>query len=157
MAYRPPAAAGYDYAGQYAQPSYANWLYRVGAYLIDDLVALVPLIVVRIVIAVLSAAGSTGSDPIAVVLSTVALLASLAVAIWNLFIRQGRTGQSLGKQALGIRLVSLQTGEPIGALMAFLRQLCHIVDSLACYIGWLWPIWDSRRQTFADKIVAPSS
>jgi hypothetical protein len=27
------------------------------------------------------------------------------------------------------------------------------LDSLACYVGWLWPIWDSKRQTFADKIM----
>ena len=42
MGYQPPAAAGCDYAGQHAQPAYADWLDRVGAYLIDDLVSLVP-------------------------------------------------------------------------------------------------------------------
>jgi hypothetical protein len=38
--------------------------------------------------------------------------------------------------------------------MAFARDICHILDSLACYIGWLFPIWDAKRQTFADKIVS---
>ena len=38
--------------------------------------------------------------------------------------------------------------------MCFVRYLCHFVDSLACYIGWFWPIWDTKRQTFADKIVS---
>jgi hypothetical protein len=37
--------------------------------------------------------------------------------------------------------------------MAFVRDLAHIVDSLACYLGWLWPLWDAKRQTFADKLV----
>jgi len=37
--------------------------------------------------------------------------------------------------------------------MSFLRQLVHILDSLACYIGWLWPLWDAKSQTFADKIM----
>ena len=36
---------------------------------------------------------------------------------------------------------------------SFARDICHILDSLACYIGWLFPIWDAKRQTFADKIV----
>ena len=23
----------------------------------------------------------------------------------------------------------------------------------ACYFGWLFPLWDAKRQTFADKII----
>ena len=37
--------------------------------------------------------------------------------------------------------------------MSFLRQLAHVVDSLVCYLGWLWPLWDGRNQTLGDKIV----
>jgi hypothetical protein len=37
---------------------------------------------------------------------------------------------------------------------SFARDICHIRDSLACYIDWLFPIWDAKRQTFADKIVS---
>jgi uncharacterized RDD family membrane protein YckC len=68
-------------------------------------------------------------------------------------IRQGRTGYTLGKTVVGIRLVGATSGQPLGAGMAFLRQLMHFVDSFVCYLGWLWPLWDARRQTFADKIV----
>ena len=68
-------------------------------------------------------------------------------------IRQGRTGYSLGKTAVGIRLVKVSTGQPMGAGLCFVRQLAHYVDSLVCYLGWLWPLWDSRNQTLADKIM----
>ena len=34
----------------------------------------------------------------------------------------------------------------------FLRQLCHYLDG-AVYIGYLWPLWDPMRQTFADKLM----
>lgn len=54
---------------------------------------------------------------------------------------------------VGLRLISEATGEPIGAGMAFVRDICHILDSLACYIGFLFPLWDAKRQTFADKII----
>ena len=73
--------------------------------------------------------------------------------VWNSVIRQGRTGYTLGKAAVGIRLVGVSSGEPIGAGLSFLRQLAHVVDSLVCYLGWLWPLWDSRNQTLADKIM----
>ena len=38
--------------------------------------------------------------------------------------------------------------------MSIARYFLHIVDSLACYIGYLWPLWDEKRQTFSDKIVS---
>ena len=37
--------------------------------------------------------------------------------------------------------------------MTFVRGLAHFLDSLPCYIGYLWPLWDTKRQTFADKIM----
>ena len=37
--------------------------------------------------------------------------------------------------------------------MSFVRSLAHIVDGF-CYIGYLWPIWDAKNQTFADKIMS---
>ena len=35
--------------------------------------------------------------------------------------------------------------------MAFVRDITHIVDGFF-YLGYLWPLWDPKRQTFADKI-----
>ncbi|HYN17024.1 MAG TPA: RDD family protein, partial [Actinomycetes bacterium] len=58
------------------------------------------------------------------------------------------------KQVLNIRLLRMQDGQPMGGGMAFVRDLAHIVDALPCYIGFLFPLWDARRQTFADKIMS---
>jgi uncharacterized RDD family membrane protein YckC len=82
----------------------------------------------------------------------VGLLASLAVQLWNRVFRQGRTGQSIGKRALGIRLVGERSGQPLGAGMSFVRELAHTLDG-SFYVGYLWPLWDEKRQTFADKVV----
>ena len=46
-----------------------------------------------------------------------------------------------------------ETGQPIGTLNAFLRDICHIIDGIICYIGYLFPLWDPKRQTIADKIM----
>jgi uncharacterized RDD family membrane protein YckC len=120
--------------------AYANWGQRVGAYLIDW----APIIVLELIAGI-------SRVPI---LSILFALASLAWWIYNRCIQAGRTGQSLGKKTLHLRLISENTGEPIGAGMAFARDICHILDSLACYIGWLFPLWDAKRQTFADKIIS---
>jgi uncharacterized RDD family membrane protein YckC len=119
---------------------YANWGQRVGAYLIDY----VPIFVIELIAAVTRS----------VIIGLLAALVSLAWWIYNRCFQAGRTGQSLGKRTLHLRLISENTGEPIGAGMAFARDICHILDSLACYIGWLFPLWDAKRQTFADKIIS---
>ena len=52
-----------------------------------------------------------------------------------------------------VKLISENTGQPIGPVMAFVRDLAHIVDSIICFVGWFFPLWDSKRQTLADKIM----
>src|SRR5205814_3848157 len=80
-------------------------------------------------------------------------LAGIGWSVYNRWMQGGNTGQSLGKRVVGIKLVSEQTGQPIGPMNAFLRDLAHIADGAACYIGFLWPLWDEKSQTFADKIL----
>jgi uncharacterized RDD family membrane protein YckC len=78
------------------------------------------------------------------------------VQIWQSGWRQGARGQSWGKSVTGLRTVSAETMRPIGGPMGLLRWL---VDgllgaiSIVQLLNYLWPLWDSRRQTWADKVV----
>jgi uncharacterized RDD family membrane protein YckC len=120
--------------------TYANWGQRAGGYLID----IAPNIILSIIG---SAIGNL----------TITLIFDLLILAWTVYNRwylMGTTGQSIGKKQLGITLVSEKTGQPIGPLMAFVRDICHIVDSIICLVGWLFPLWDAKAQTIADKIVA---
>ena len=81
-------------------------------------------------------------------------LAILAYVIWNWGYRQGTTGSSIGKSVLKFKVVSEATGQPIGFGMSVVRQLAHFVDAIICYIGYLFPLWDAKRQTIADKIMS---
>jgi uncharacterized RDD family membrane protein YckC len=149
-----PAAGGYvaDPPGYYMGRVLANWPQRVGAYLIDDLIAGIPAFLALILFS-----GSTPEETAsagAVLVSSLLYLVSLGIWIYNRAILQGRTGQSWGKQVLKLRLVRMADGQPMGGLMAFFRDLLHILDALVCYLGFLWPIWDARRQClFSDKIL----
>ena len=74
--------------------------------------------------------------------------------MWVWFsVQVGTTGSSPGMRVVGLKCVSKSTGQNIGTGTAILRWLLHIVDSVLCFLGWFWPIWDSKRQTFSDKIV----
>src|SRR5260370_41511233 len=128
-----------SYSGAPAS-QYSDWIHRGGAYLIEEL----PFIVVY------STVGLTAKI---ILICLVALLA-LVYTIYNRWILGGQ-GQSIGKKVLGMMLISEETGQPIGTLNAFLRDICHIVDSIICYIGYLFPLWDPKRQTIADQIMKP--
>lgn len=96
---------------------------------------------------------ATGNSVLGVTVWTLSLLLALAFSVWNIGYRQGTTGCSLGKQAVKIRLVNENTGRPIGFRAAVLRQLAHVADALFCFVGYLFPLWDAKKQTLADKIV----
>ena len=117
--------------------AYASWIQRVGAYLID----VAPIVILELIFYR------------TFVIYFLILLASIGWTIYNRWYQGGTTGQSLGKKALNLRLVSEETGQPIGMLMAFVRDICHIIDAVICYVGFLFPLWDAKRQTIADKIV----
>lgn len=143
---------------------YAGWFSRVGASLIDGLLGLVAALPTIVGYVTLLADATTTTNPdgtkqlhlhgggLSIVLIGIGLVTQVAFWIWNVCIRQGRTGATVGKSVLAIRLVNADM-QPIGAGWSFLRQLLHVLDSLPCDIGYLWPIWDSRKQTFADKIM----
>jgi len=98
-----------------------------------------------IVVGILNTAGSAA-------LGLLLSLASLGWAIYNAYLN-GTTGQSIGKKVVGLKVVGEQTGQPIGAGMGIARGIAHIVDAIICYVGFLFPLWDSKKQTLADKIV----
>lgn len=84
----------------------------------------------------------------------VALVLILAYLIWNYGYRQGVTGSSVGKSFCKFKVVSEATGAPLGFGASLVRQLAHLVDAIICYIGFLWPLWDAKRQTLADKMMS---
>lgn len=84
----------------------------------------------------------------------------LGVAYYVYF-EGGPRGQTLGKRALGIRVIDFDTGEPIGYGRAFIRYIGRIISALVIYLGYLWMLWDHEKQCWHDKfatdVVAPES
>lgn len=150
------------------QQAYTSWLARVGAYLIDTLPFLVILGVGWLVLqnSVDSACltditqydvhqiCSIGYSTVGLTVMWGAVLVGLAYLVWNYGYRQGTCGSSIGKTVLKFKVVSENTGEPVGFGMSLLRQICHVVDAVPFHLGYLFPLWTAKRQTLADKIMA---
>lgn len=165
-AFPPPQPGGY--APQAPGPmlpkeAYTPWITRVAAWFIDN----IPVFIIMGIaqgIAVLTGdnncttygGGVACTSSYSVVGSLVTFLASvlsLAYVVWNYGYRQGTTGSSIGKSVMKFKVVSEKTWQPIGFGLSVVRQLAHIVDAVICYIGYLFPLWDAKRQTLADKIM----
>jgi uncharacterized RDD family membrane protein YckC len=96
---------------------------------------------------------ATGASTIGQLSIALAWIVALAYGIWNYGYRQGTTGSSIGKSIMKFKVVSEKTGQPIGFGLSIVRQLAHVIDGAICYIGYLFPLWDAKRQTIADKIM----
>jgi uncharacterized RDD family membrane protein YckC len=142
----------------YGQPAYtpaptlASWGHRVGSALIDY----APVALIQLVGQLVDGPSvnlQTGVQTGGGIVYNLCRLLALAFLIYNSFYLAGKTGQSLGKKALGLKLVGEASGQPIGMGMAFVRYLAHIIDAVICFIGFLFPLWDAKKQTIADKLV----
>jgi uncharacterized RDD family membrane protein YckC len=61
-------------------------------------------------------------------------------------------GQTLGKMALGIRVVARDGGNPSFGT-AFLREIIgKLVSGIPLCLGYLWMLWDPEQQTWHDKM-----
>jgi len=114
----------------------AHWGLRVMAFLVDFVV---PFVIAGIVFRVWAPAG------------VVAYVVAAVFVIWDLVV-QGITGQTVGKRFVGTCLVRSDDGEVVGPRLSIIRYVGHIVDVLPLYAGFLWPLWDAKRQTFSDKM-----
>jgi uncharacterized RDD family membrane protein YckC len=129
---------------------YASWGRRAGALIVDNLLLLVP-------VAVFFALVFVPNDVVA------GVSIFLALAFWFLFpfvyftVLHGRLGggQTLGKRLLKIRVKHAE-GHTLGYGPAFGRYAMTFVFGIftvPLILDYLFPLWDSRKQSLHDKVV----
>jgi uncharacterized RDD family membrane protein YckC len=170
-------APGYP-AGYYAaQPSVggerASFGTRLGAWLLDSLLyGLLSLVfVVPGIILIVSAfsdcewietsedsweafcpPGQPSGGAIAggIALIMIGVLLSVFLYIWAM----GKTGQTWGARIVGVKVIDERTGTPLGFGRALGRTLfAYFISSAIFYLGYLWMLWDDKKQTWQDKVV----
>ena len=158
----PPVAAGFAPDGR----PYAEWIWRVIAYVIDEVIPWVVALIGWIVAGALTTSSlqtttvggyqyttvSRGTSGVGFAIAAICYIIAALFYLWNKGYREGTTGKSIGKQMTGYTTVKESTNEPLGAGMGILRCILLIVDFWICYIGVLWPLWDAKRQCLiSDK------
>jgi uncharacterized RDD family membrane protein YckC len=141
-------AAGYgELAGRWA---------RLGASLLDGLLVGVVTVVLSLPFVDWGEQfdASANSGPLYAGDLTINLI-SFTVGFLYYWLMHARDGQTLGKKALGIRVVREQDGGAIGSGTAAWRYGVQILLALPCGLGSLldalWIFFDQRKQTLHDK------
>lgn len=125
-------------------PALASWPSRAGALAIDVLPGL-GVIATMVLLAL--ASPSDGWERW--VFTAAGGLTLFAMAV-NRLVLPNAIGWTLGRALFGIAV--RRSGGPVGIVRLTARDLAHVLDTLALAIGWLWPLWDKRRRTFADML-----
>ncbi len=140
---QPASSPAYTGAGQLAE-----WPQRVLGAIVDWAFAVVIVIVALILGAIFGAISSA----LGLLVSLLLYIVAFGYLMLQM-VKQGNTGQTIGKKIIGLKVINEGTGQPIGPGMSIARYFAHFVDSIICYIGWLFPLWDAKKQTIADKLI----
>jgi uncharacterized RDD family membrane protein YckC len=144
---------------------YAGFWSRLLAVFLDALIMGAISIAINFTIgifsAVMGAAGSSikstgaqaGTSVITGIVTMVGGLIQMVLSVAYYVYFTGKSGQTLGKKALNIRVVNPDTALPPGYGYAALREIIgKTVSSLIFCLGYLWMLWDDKKQTWHDKI-----
>ncbi len=85
-------------------------------------------------------------------ISVSVLAAAALLTMTNRVLLPALSGWSLWRALMGIAVVH-KDGGSVGAAQLLCRDLAHLLDTLSVFVGWLWPLWDPRRRTFADLLL----
>lgn len=126
------------------EAQYAGFWRRFAAVLIDGLVLGVVNAVLSFVI-LLGLGNSSSGIAVSYVLGF-----GGAIAYYCFY--QARVGQTLGKKALGVKVVDAN-GQTPTVMTFFLREIVgKAISGIILGIGYLWMLWDGKKQCVHDKI-----
>lgn len=138
-------------------PIYATFWQRFGARFLDGLLVAIPTIVVltSMLSDIDAQAGLT--SPLRDRLYSAGLVTLAISAVYEISMIALR-GQTLGKMALGIKVVPVEGPGPVGWGWSSIRWLIPNAASRLPGLGsllellvWLWMLWDPRKQGLHDK------
>lgn len=165
----PGAAPPPNYAGRPVPGNLAGFWRRFGGTLLDGLLyglIWVPFAIAGFVLIFNVGLGDCTTDPIsddlvcngqedigAIVAGALLLLAGWLLAIYLYLRALAQRGQTWGRKLVGVRVVDATTGDAPGWGKAIGRTLfAYFISANVCYLGYLWMLWDSKRQTWHDKV-----
>ena len=119
---------------------FATFLQRLAAFFIDSIILYIGSIPFYYLL----------HDPTISFNQATLLPRAVITVIYNVFmIMHG--GSTIGKRVLGIKVVS-ENGQPLTLMQAFLREFLGKSIFGVLIIGYLWMLFDQKKQCWQDKM-----
>ena len=125
---------------------FASWPARAAALLLDVL----PGVAVVATMALLAYTTAVRSWLWWVFMGAMAI--GVLATLVNRWLLPSVVGATMGRAVAGIR-VTTSNGQPAGSVRLMARDVAHLLDTAALFVGWLWPLGDKRNRTFADLLL----
>ncbi len=121
-------------------------LRRLGAFIID--IALWVGLFYIVYLLLNKGALFGGKLQIAFMLTIFVIPAVYSILMWYVF------GATVGMLCLDLRMIETQTGKKPILLISLLRYAGFFLSWFSLLIGFIWSLFDSRQQNFADKLAS---
>ncbi len=113
----------------------ADFFVRLVAALIDGVILIIPQLIIRMLLG-----------------QAVGTLAGLVIGVGYSYYFWTTSGQTPGKMAMSLKVVSAETGGLLEPSAALLRYVGYLVSSIPIGLGYLWVLWDPKHDAWHDKI-----
>lgn len=125
---------------------------RASAFVVDWLLAFFVMIMGGAVMTLDEATGDSTESENLTDAQGLGMLAIWALAYVGFGVMEGAFGFSPGKGLFLLRVVDARTGRRLGPARGIARVYAQIINWVTFLIGYLNPLWDPQKQTFADKV-----
>lgn len=78
---------------------------------------------------------------------------AVIAAIYAILLWVNWNGQTVGKKIMKIRIVK-EDGGKVEYTTAIVRYICYFISAIPLFLGYLWVIWDGKKQAWHDKIAS---
>lgn len=141
----------------FSQAQYASFISRFLAVLIDGFIIVIISVIISIPFVILNIALTIqfkeGAALISIMITSIQQFVNIVIGVAYSVYFIGKRGQTPGKMILKLKVVNIGTPNPPGFIRAFLREIIgKPISAFFFLLGFFWAIWDSKKQTWHDKI-----
>ena len=114
------------------------------------LALLIDMIIVGVGCGIINGVAAITHSPL--IMTIAGIVSAIFVLLYQIGM-EATQGATLGKKALGLRVVKIDGSSPIGWSASILRNLLRIIDGLFAYLVGALIIWQSPlKQRLGDKV-----
>ena len=125
---------------------------RLAAYLLDALILGLVTTVILVPVGLLAAMLAQRNQGAVIALSVAGWLLVIAVSLAYILIPWARSGATLGKKILSLKIVREDGVEPLGYGKAALRLLGYMISGMTLYIGFIMVAFTEGNKGLHDMI-----